>query len=53
MLNINDIMCVLLKMMCILAEAGRAQGNSGVWLSKESTGKGVSHSCEPEKDLVR
>lgn len=27
MLNINDIMCVLLKMMCILAEAGGAQGN--------------------------
>lgn len=53
MLNINDITCVVLTMMCILAEAGGAQGNSGVWLSKESIGKGVSPSRETGKDLVR
>lgn len=53
MLSINVIMGVVLKMMCILAETGGAQGNSGVWLSKESTGKGVSHSRETGKDFVR
>lgn len=54
-------MSVLLSIMCILAEAGGTQGNSGVQVLKGPTEKGqiqclcmyMSHSQESGRDLVR